>query len=187
MSVKILVIVEDPTYNGYILKPLTRALLADAGKPHAKVIPLTNPKLSGYDQALQAIRHDLDRYRFLDLWLFFPDADLASADAMQRLEADLQAKGISLLCCPAQPEVEIYACAAFRHDLEGTWADARTHTRMKEEVFGPLLVAHGDPRQPGGGRGLMIDKSLQNLPLLFQLCPEIECLRDRITAFHQDR
>ena len=187
MSFKVLVIPEDPTYNGYILKPLTEAILADAGRPHATVIPLTNPKLGGYDQALRAIRHDLDRYRFLDLWLFFPDADRANADAMLRLEAELRTKGITLFCCPAQPEVEIYACVAFRDDLPDNWEDARTHTRMKEEVFEPLLAMHGDPRRPGGGRDLMIDKSLQNLPLLFQLCPEIEHLRDRIAAFLQDR
>ena len=188
MSFRVLVIPEDPTWNGYILKPLAKALLADAEKPAAKVTLLTNPRIRGYDQALRAIRDELpDRYGFFDLWLFFPDADRANVDAMQHLEADLQAKGISLLCCPAQPEVEIYACATFRYDLAGTWEDARTHTHMKEEVFGPLLAAHGNPRRPGRGRDLMIDKSLQNLPLLFQLCPEIEHLRDRIAAFLQDR
>ena len=188
MSFRVLVIPEDPTWNGYILTPLAKALLADAGKPAAKVTLLTNPRVRGYDQALRAIRDELpDRYGFFDLWLFFPDADRANADAMQRLEADIQAKDISLFCCPAAPEVEIYACVAFSHHVPGNWEDARTNPRMKEDVFKPLLKEHGDPSRPGGGRDLMIDKSLQNLPLLFQLCPEIECLRDRITAFHQDR
>ena len=53
MSFRVLVIPEDPTWNGYILKPLAKALLADAEKPAAKVTLLTNPRIRGYDQALK--------------------------------------------------------------------------------------------------------------------------------------
>jgi len=77
-------------------------------------------------------------------------------------------------------EIETYACVAFRDYLHGTWEQARAHHRMKEEIFEPLLQAHGDPRQAGGGRELMITRSLQNLQRLFQLCPETRRLRDRI-------
>ena len=104
---------------------------------------------------------------------------------MERLEADLRAKGIALLCCPAEPEVEIYACVGFQDDLPGGWQDARRHPRMKEEVFEPLLRTHGDPRQAGNGREAMITQSLQNLQRLFQLCPETRRLRDRIAAHVQ--
>ena len=58
---------------------------------------------------------------------------------------------------------------------------------MKEEVFQPLLAQHGDARRPGKGRDLMIEASLQNLPLLFRLCPEIERLRERVAEHVQDR
>ena len=112
MSIRVLVIPEDPFNNGYILKPLVDAVLADAGKSLAKTMILSNPRLRGYDHALKAIREDLpERYGFWDLWIFFPDADRAKPDAMQALETDLLAKGITLLCCPAQPEIEIYCCA----------------------------------------------------------------------------
>ena len=87
-----------------------------------------------------------------------------------------------MLCCAAQPELEIYACAAFRDDIPDPWEEARRHPRMKEEIFAPLLASHGDPRRPGAGRDLMIDRSLDNLPLLFRLCPELQSLRDRIAA-----
>ena len=42
MSFRVLVIPEDPTLNGYILKPLAERLLEDAGKPNAKVKVLDN-------------------------------------------------------------------------------------------------------------------------------------------------
>ncbi len=87
MSFTVLVIPEDPTLNGHILKPLTKAIVADAGRPAARVTVLTNPKLGGYDQAVKAVRSELaERYRHMDLWLFFPDADKASDEAMRSLE-----------------------------------------------------------------------------------------------------
>ena len=188
MSFRVLVIPEDPTWNGYILRPLARALLKDAGKPNASVRVLENPRVGGYDQAVSAVRNELPaRYAFFDLWLFFPDADRAGPGAAEALEAALESRGTALLCCPAQPEVEIYACVAFRNDLPGTWEEARNHPRMKEEVFEPLLAMHGDPRRPSEGRDLMIEKSLQNLTQLFQSCPETRRLRERIAAFVRAR
>ena len=186
MSFNVLVIPEDPVHNGHILKPLTKAVMADAGRPAAKVDVLSNPRLRGYDHAEQVIRHELPgRYRFKDLWLFFPDADKATDDGMQNLEkhvAEVTEQEITLLCCAAQPEVEIYACAAFRNDILEEWEDVRRHPRMKEEIFRPLLSRHGGSQKVGAARGRMIDRSLNNLPLLFQLCPELQTLRDRIAA-----
>ena len=190
MSFSVLVIPEDPVQNGHILKPLVQALMRASGRPAADVKLLDNPRVRGYDQAVKVIRGELSEfYGFLDLWLFFPDADRASAEAMRRLEVDIAAHKMRarLFCCPAQPEVEIYACAAFRDALDGTWEDAREHPRLKEEVFQPLLGKHGDPKRAGGGRDLMIKASLRNVRLLFQLCPELEQLRDRIAAHVQTR
>jgi hypothetical protein len=183
MSFKVLVIPEDPTHNGYILKPLVEAILADAGKPSAKVTVLANPRLEGYDHAVTAIREDLPKsYGFWDLWIFIPDADRAKSDAMAALERELAAQRIKLLCCPAQPEVEIYACVAYRDEIAGGWKAAREDTRFKEDIFVPLLEERGDARRAGGGRDLMIAESLTNRQALYQLCPELKILRDRIVA-----
>ena len=187
MSLSVLVIPEDPQQNGHILKPLVQAIMRDVGRPRAKVKLLTQPRVRGYGQAVSAIRNKLAaRYGFMDLWLFFPDADRTSRDAMQNLEAHVAAEKVTLLCCAAQPEVEIYACAGLRNDMQEAWEEVRRHPRMKEEVFDPLLARHGDPGRPGAGRDLMIARSLGNLPLLFQLCPELRCLRGRIAALLQE-
>jgi len=181
MSFNVLVIPEDPTYNGYILKPLAEAILADAGKPRAKVDVLTSPRLNGYDQARTAIKGRMtDSYRHYDLWLFFPDADRAAPDAMRALENELAEKNIKLLCCPAQPEVEIYACVAHRDKLGVPWQTARTERDMKEKYFTPLIARHGDPRAAGGGRAELAKAGLTPRSALYQLCPELAGLRDRI-------
>jgi len=186
VSFKVLVIPEDPTHNGYILKPLVQALVADAGKLRAAVTVLTNPSLGGYDHALRAVKGELtERYGFWDLWLFMPDADRASQAAMLALEAELAARQVCLLCCPAEPEVEIYACAAYRETMPGGWAQARLHPRFKEVLFDPLLALHGDARRAGGGRDRMMVESLKNYSLLLQLCPELRTLRNRIAKLVQ--
>lgn len=183
MSVRVLVIPEDPTHNGYILKPMVEMVLADAGKPGAKVDLLTNPRLTGYDAAVRAIRNDLaTRYGFMDLWLFLPDADRATEPSMQQLEEHLATQDVTLLCCPAKPEVEIYACVGYRNEIEPSWNEVRTHPQMKEAIFDPLLRKHGDPRRPGGGRKLMTQHSIANRRTSYRLCPEVAALRSRIMA-----
>lgn len=187
MSFSVLVIPEDPQQNGHILKPLVQAIMRDVGRQRAGVKLLTQPRVRGYDQAVKAIRDELPaKYGFMDLWLFFPDVDKANKDAMRNLETHAAAKGITLLCCAAQPEVEIYGSVGYRDDIREAWEKVRQHPRMKEEVFDPLLARHGDPRRPGAGRDSMIDRSLRNLPLLFRLCPELRCLRDRIATHLQN-
>lgn len=186
MSFKVLVIPEDPLQNGHILKPLVKAIMRDVGKPAATVKVLESPRLRGYKQGARAIRSDvLGPNRFMDLWLFFPDADEATSEAMRDLESHVAKKGVALLCCAPQPEVEIYACAAFLEDIPIKWDKAREHEKLKEEIFTPLLQKHGDPQRPGKGRDQMIRRSLKKLPLLFKLCPELKCLRNRIAAHLQ--
>ena len=183
MSFKVLVVPEDHTNNGAILKPLVSAVMADAGKPAALIKIVDRPRLRGYESAVSAIRGDLvDLYRWMDLWLFFPDADRASAATAQALEREMAGRGVTLLCCIAQPEVEAYAAAAYSGEVPGGWAAARAHRRFKEDVFAPLLAVHGDARRPNGGREVMIERGVQNLARLYQLCPELHSLRDRVVA-----
>ncbi len=181
MSLTVLVIPEDPTNNGYILKPLIEALLADIGKPHAKVHVLTSPRLNGYSDALKAINGELaDRYGHWDLWIFVPDADLASPETMANMESALAAKGVALLCSPAQPEVEIYACVAHSDKLGAPWSTVRNSEKMKELYFAPLLRDLGDSRRAGGGRDQFIAASLSTMSKLYRFCPELAVLRDRM-------
>lgn len=181
MSLRVLVIPEDPTYNGYILKPLLQALLAQAGRPRAIVTVLSNPRLTGFDHAMRAIREELPgKYSHYALWIFVPDADRAGVAAMSALEATMREQGVRLLVSPAEPEVEIYACVAHRTSLGMTWTEARAHPRFKEQVFEPLLARHGDPRRPGGGRDQLIGAALENLQALLQFCPELARLLERI-------
>ncbi len=179
MSLRVLVIPEDPTYNGYILRPLVERMLEEVGKPRARVTVLTNPKLQGYDHAVQAIRFELpERYAHWDLWLFLPDAD--RAQNLDELESALAEKGVRLLCCAAVPELEAWLLAGHRDRLKLEWAEVRDHPSLKEEVFAAFLRAHGDLRSAGGGREMLMRQTLANYTGLLKLCPELARLENRL-------
>jgi hypothetical protein len=183
MSFRVLVIPEDPTHNGYILKPLVERMLTETGKPNAKVTILTNPKLNGYAHAVAAIRNELvERYGHLDLWLFMPDADRAGD--LAALEKEVGEKGICLFCCAAKPEVEVWLLAGHRQKLAAKWSDVVSHLRLKEEIFEPFLKQHGDPRSAGAGREVLTRATLANYRGLLDVCPELKELHDRLLKLH---
>jgi hypothetical protein len=182
VSFRVLIIPEDPTYNGYILQPLVERMLSELGKPNARVAVLTNPKLNGYVHAVSAIKGDLaDRYGHLDLWLFLPDGDRAGN--LEQLENELAGRSVHLFCCAAQPEVEAWLLAGHRDKLGIGWPQVREHRRLKEDVFDPFLAQYGDSRSPGGGRERLIRETLNNYRGLLSVCPELATLEDRLKGF----
>lgn len=179
MSLRLLVIPEDPTHNGYILKPLVERMLAEVGKPNARVVLLTNPKLGGYEHAVAAIKEELaDRYGHFDLWLFLPDADQGTD--FDALEAAMQRKGVHLLCCAARPEVEAWLLAGHREKLGIKWSEVATHPYLKEAVFQPFLKEHGEPRSAGEGRESLMRETLANYRGLLEVCPELRQLEAKL-------
>ncbi|MGD0091767.1 MAG: hypothetical protein ABSE73_17770 [Planctomycetota bacterium] len=179
MSFSVLIIPEDPTHNGYILKPLVERMMRELGKPQARVKVLENPKLNGYDDALRAIEEDLPlRYKHFDLWLFLPDAD--KAKNLAGLERELEAQGICLRCCAAKPEVEAWLLAGHREKLNLDWKHVRKHARLKEMVFATFLEKYGDARAPGGGRSALMEATLRGYDGLLTACDELKGLQERL-------
>lgn len=182
MSFRVLVIPEDPTYNGYILQPIVERMLTELGKPNAHVVILTNPKMNGYAHAVSAIRSGLiDRYGHFPLWLFLPDGDRAGN--LELLETELLERGVHLFCCAAQPEVEAWLLAGYREELPIPWGQVRQHPRLKEDVFEPFLKQFGDSRSVGEGRERLTRQTLTNYRGLLSVCDELAKLEDRLRAF----
>ncbi len=182
MSFRVLVIPEDPTYNGYILQPLVERMFKELNKPAARVKILTNPKLNGYAHAVSTIKTDLvDRYAHFDLWLFLPDADRARG--LDDLENEMAGRNVHLFCCAAQPEVEAWLLAGYRDRLGISWQEAIRHQRLKEDVFEPFLAEFGDTRKPGGGRKDLMSQALSNYRGLLSVCSELAELEARLRTF----
>ncbi len=184
MSFKVLVVPEDPTYNGYILSPLVSRIMEECDKPNAKVTVLTNPKTSGYENAKTLlVNRILETYSHFNLILFLPDADGNDRSAeFAALQARAVEVGASLLCCAAIQEIETWLLAGHLDKLDPSWAEIRADLDVKETVFGPFLAQHGDPRRASGGRDLLMEETLRNYPGLLARCPELAELEARIRA-----
>lgn len=184
MSFRVLITPENPEYNGYILQPLGERIMEHSGKPSAKVTVLSNPKTDGYEHAKKLLTEQIiDRYSHYDLLLFLPDADGKDrAKEFERLEIEARKKGVKLICCAAQQEVEVWLLAGHLDKLSVRWEELRTEISVKEKYFEPFLNDHGDPRRAGGGRDVLMKTTLQNYSGLLQRCPELAELEEKIRA-----
>jgi hypothetical protein len=179
VSCKVLIVPEDPTHNGHILKPLIERMLEHCGKPNAKVTVLSEPRLQGYEHAKEELARILYRYQHFDLVLFLVDADGKNrVDEFDRLE-ELSPK---LICAAAVQEVEIWLLAGHADKLELPWQTVRQNISVKEQVFAPFLKAHGDSRRYGEGRDILMKQALENYPGILQRCPELKTLQNRIAS-----
>lgn len=181
MSCRVLVIPEDPTYNGAILKPLVTRMMEQCGKANAKVTVLTNPRARGYAHVKSLVPGIVDRYDRLDLLLFLVDADGCDrGDEFRELETGAASSGVKLLCCAAVQEVEAWLLAGHVDRLGIPWKQVRADRDVKENLFFSFLRQYGDSRRPGGGRDLLMNETLANYEGLLSRCPELAELEVRI-------
>jgi hypothetical protein len=181
LSCKVLIIPEDPTLNGFILRPLVRRILEECGKANAKVIVLSNPKVAGIDHARGLMLEIVESYAHFDLLLFLVDADGKDRSSrFSNLESEATKRGVSLICCAAQQEVEVWLLAGHVAKLDLPWNEVRADVSVKENVFAPFLRTYGDSHRAGGGRDLLMKETLNNYQGLLKRCPELAELRDRI-------
>jgi len=182
MSFKVLIIPEDPTNNGYILKPLIKKMMKECGKPNAQVDVLSNPRLQGYNHAKTLMSETIfERYAHIYLLLFIPDADGKNRSReFGILEKEAIEKGAKLLCCAACQEVEAWLLAGHLDKLGKPWSEIRAAPSVKEKFFADFLSRNGNPKAAGGGReGLMLE-TLKNYRGLLDRSPELKDLQTRI-------
>lgn len=181
MSCDVLVIPEDPTYNGAIVKPLVFRILQECGKANARVTVLENPRVRGFEDACKRMPQIVERYSHLNLLLFLPDADGKDRSrTFARLEAEASERGVKLICCAAQQEVEVWLMAGHVARVDRPWTQVRANASIKEQVFAGFLREFGDTRLPGEGRGILMQETLRNYGGLLERCPELAELEKRI-------
>jgi hypothetical protein len=184
LSFQVLVIPEDPTYNGYILTPLVSRILAECGKAKAKVKMLDNPKVSGIAHVFSLLPDIVERYAHFDLLLLLVDADGRDRSGQfERFEAAAAARlarPVRLICCAAVQEVEAWLLAGHTARLGRPWSEVRADVSVKENIFEGFLSQFGDPRTPGGGRDALMKETLSNYRGLLKLCPEVAELQEKV-------
>lgn len=182
MSFRVLVVPEDPIYNGFILQPLVERVIREAGKTSPKVTVLTNPKLSGFEHAKKNLSAICERYKHFDLVLFLPDRDGKPGrdDSLRELSSSL-GKKYPFYAIAAVEEVETWLLAGHKSKLAREWRYVREDPDVKENDFKGFIQIHGDDG-PGQGRERLMKETLNNFRGLRSSCPEIDLLVKTISA-----
>jgi hypothetical protein len=192
MSLNVLVVPEDPTYNGAILKPLCERLFQECGRPRANIEVMANPRTNGYEDAKRLFPDSiLDLYQHKHLVLFLPDSDGKDRSVeFARLEAEFErqavtvASSIRLICCAAVPEAEAWLLAGHedKWERDWQWGTMRSDRSIKESYFRPFLEKHGREKSslPDEGRRQLMVEALRNYGGIKQRCPELQALEIRV-------
>ena len=191
MSWNVLVVPEDPTYNGYILRPLCKRLLRESGRPNANIVVLAEPKVHGYAHAKKLLIDRIPRdWWHFELILFIPDADGLVENRnneFKHLEglAINRSRPVKLICCAAEQELETWLLSGHPEKLKSLgwrWPEIRAEISVKERFFQPFLARYGDPASPSEGRERLMQEALANYAGIKQRCPELQELEDRVRA-----
>lgn len=172
---------EDHTHDQYIVRPVLQRLLSTAGKPHATVTVVMDPRLKGIDDLKRRACEVLKRYGAVaDIVVFVVDADGLDGtggmgnrqELLQRLVQKCEKYSERAFVVAAIQEVEVWALWGSRAQLGVEWKDVRAERHPKERFFEPLVTS-ADQRTPGRGRVRLIEKSLTNWGSLAGGCPEL--------------
>lgn len=190
---RVMVIPEDSRRDKDVLKPLIEALLAELGRPRAKVRVCEKPVLGGVSQALRWERIE-EILRLwggqTDLFLLLVDRDGAEnagrretlTSLEQRSRAMLKA-GQALLAEHAIEEVEVWVLAGL--DLPATWSfrEIRAEPHPKEAYFARYLTDHRKLDNDAAGRAIVAEEAARSIRRILDRCPEdFQRLADRIRA-----
>jgi len=185
----VLIIPEDFRKDQYVLKPLIRRLLKEAGKPNAKVRVCLDQLLGGITEAMKwsRIKDVLDRYRgMVQVFLLLVDRDgvegrREALNELERKAGDVSEESTSLLAENAWQEIEVWALAGQDLPKDWNWSAVRAEIHPKEVYFGPLARQRGLINEPGEGRTTMGREAAQNYNRVRSRCREdVDALEIRL-------
>jgi hypothetical protein len=183
---KVLVIPEDQTHDGFILKPVVDALVQDLGFK-ARVDVLPEPRLRGASDALDrdVVAGIVRDNPMTDLFLLCVDRDCDRRGHSQQARAR-EGEHADLLACVAVEEIEVWMLALHRAELADGWTTIRSECDPKERWAEPLLRALGTSG-PGAGRKNAMRALRGQFRSLLSLCSELQELRERIEVWRTMR
>ena len=162
MSCRVLVIPEDPTFNGYLLKPLVARL--SGGRTEGAGARFAQSEGGRFRAGLGGNRERKAArpLRILRPVAFSSDGD--KAKNLGNLEAVVKGQNAQLIASYLTPEVEVTLIAGHPKANTKGWQKTKRHPRFKEAIFEPFLSAHGNPAAPGQGRERLMCRSSAKLP-----------------------
>lgn len=183
VSARVLIILEDPTYDRYIVQPVVERLLRDIKKPKVRVDVLTDPRMGGvsYVFARQNWEKILQKYPMVDVFIVVVDSDCEEGrkEKLVSLRSWVQGRQAVSVGVLAIEEVEVWLLAGYVDKLSSPWKTVRAHCNPKEAFYQPFVESEQNRGVAGGRRSLM-QHTLRNLRGLMHRCPEIRELRTQL-------
>lgn len=188
----VLIIPEDFRKDQYVVKPIIRRMLAEVGKPNAKVRVCQDPLLGGVGEALkfERIVEVFNRYRgMVQLFLLLIDRDgvpgrRAALDRIEERAREALMAGQVLYAENAWQEIEVWALAGQDLPDKWRWQEIRAESHPKERYFEPIARQRSLLAEPGEGRTTMGREAALNYSRVRSRCQEdIAVLETRIRQF----
>ena len=177
---RVMILPEDFVKDEQVLLPIIKRLMAEVGRPRAKVLVCKDPRFHGTSHALkwEWIEQALDRHRgMVDLFLLCVDRDgeigrRTQLDRIEALAAEKVGPDRIFLAENAWQELEVWILAG--HDLprEWDWNTIRAERDPKEYYFQPFAERRGVLDQPGQGRGKLAIEAAARYDRIRSLCKE---------------
>ena len=183
----ILIIPEDFRKDQFLLKPLFERLLANLGRPKARIKVCQEPLLGGVHEALKSerIQEVVDQHAGMtDIFILCVDRDgrPGRRQRLGRIEDEFGHNRVFLAEC-AWEEIETWILAGLDLPRSWHWADVRAEIQVKETYFDVLARDLGIADGPDGGRRELGKLAARQIVAIRQKCPEdFDALAVRIKA-----
>jgi hypothetical protein len=178
--VKVLLVLEDPTHDRYVVQPIVERMLATLSIP-ARVEVLTDPHPRGVDQALDPtwLGDVIDIHPMIDWFLLVVDRDCDRTHNERRAADREGEQGGRLVTCVAHQEVEAWMLA-LQDDVGVPWPKLRADCDLKERYAEPYLRRKGWGTDVGKGRKRAMERLAGQYKRLLSLCSELAELERRL-------
>ncbi len=189
MSLNVLILPEDPVKDGYVLRPIIKAMMRVAGKPQARVDVCDDPRFHGTSQALkwQFIQQALSRNaRIYHLYLLCVDRDgdanrQSVLDSLEKQAKAAVGRDRTFLAENAWQEVEVWLLAGHVLPRKWAWRAIRDEVHPKETYYLPFAESRGVLDLPSEGRDKLAREAASRYDRIRRRCKEdIKRLEDRI-------
>lgn len=174
---KVLLVLEDPTHDRYVVEPVVRRILDDLGLV-ARLDVLLDPHLRGVDDLFGQLPDILADNRMVDLFVVVVDRDCNRRNNVERLR-DVVGRHGKLAACCAIEEVESWMLVLHRDALGAPWPVVRADCDVKEHYAEEFLRSRGEAG-PGRGRKAAMRTLGSGWRGLLDLCDEVAGLRETI-------
>jgi len=163
--VKVLVVLEDPTLDQYIVKPIVE-----------------KPYMRGVKNVFDQIDGIVEDNPMVDLFLIVIDRDCDRENHTGKLRIRVERHEDTMVGCLAREEVEVWMLAA-QNNLPASWGEIRRHCDPKEHFAERWLAANGfTSADVGHGRKRAMQALPTNFRRVLSRCDELRELSAELRA-----